>query len=87
MVFFRSKGKPLNIIQISRDLTKRYSAVTDITKVRPNKLRVSVANLKQANEIAASKLFTREYTVPSREVEIDGVVSDSSLICDDLLKF
>ena len=25
--------------------------------------------------------------VPSREVEIDGVVSDSSLTCDDLLKY
>ena len=51
--------------------------------------RVSVASLKQANEIAASELFTRKYTVdvPSREVEIDGVVSDWSLTCDDLLKY
>ena len=79
----------MNVIQISRDLTKRFSAVTDITKVRPNKLQISVASLKQANEIVASELFTREYTVyvPSREVEIDGVVSDWSLTCDDLLKY
>ena len=78
----------MNVIQLSRDLTTRYSAVTDITKVRPNKLRVSVASLKQANEIVASELFTREYTVyvPSHEVKIDGVVSESSLTCDDLLK-
>ena len=74
----------MNVIQISRDLTKRYSAVTDICKVRPNKLRVSVADLKQA----ASELFTLEYHVyvPSREVEIDGVISDSGLSYDDLKK-
>ena len=74
-------------MQISRDLTARYSAVTDISKVRANKLRVSVANLKQANGSVASELSTREYTVyvPSRKVEIDGVVNEESLTCDDLL--
>ena len=89
VVFFRPKGKPLNVLQISRDLTKRFSAVSDITKVRPNRLRVSVTSLKQANEIAACELFTREYHVyvPSREVEIDGVVSEGSLTCEDLLQF
>ena len=89
MVFFRPKGKPLNVIQISRDLTKRFSAVTEISKVKPNKLRVSVSSLKQANEIVASELFTREYHVyvPSREVEIDGVVTEASLTCEDLLQF
>ena len=88
VVFFRPKGKPLNVLQISRDLTKRFSAVSDITKVRPNRLRVSVTNLKQANGIAACELFTREYHVyvPSREVEIDGVVTESSLTCDDLMQ-
>ena len=89
VVFFRPKGKPLNILQISRDLVKRFSAVSDITKVRPNRLRVSVGSLKQANEIAACELFTREYHVyvPSREVEIDGVVSESSLTCEDLMQY
>ena len=88
VVFFRPKVKKLNILQISRDLTKRYPAVSEITKVRPDKVRVSVGDRKQANEIAASELFTREYHVyvPSRVVEIDGVVSESSLTEDDLLK-
>ena len=66
VVFFRPNGKPLNIIQISRDLIKRFAAVTDSCKVRPSKLRVSVASLKQANEIAASELFTREYRTSVR---------------------
>ena len=86
-VFFRSKGKPLNVLQISRDLRRLYSAVTLIEKVG-SKLRVSVANAKQANDIARSELFLREWNVyvPSRNVEIVGVVTEESLTEDELSK-
>lgn len=56
--------------------------------MRPDKLRVTVGNRKQANEIVACELFTLEYRVyiPSRDVEIEGVVTEASLTCDDFLK-
>ena len=44
VVFFRPIKKPLNIIQIGKDLAKQFAAVTEITKVRPNKLRVVVSS-------------------------------------------
>lgn len=87
VVYFRPKKKPLNVLQISKDLTKRFSAVRDIEKIPPNRLRVVVTNRKQANEIVAHQLFTLEYNVyiPARDVEIEGVVNDESLTKDDLL--
>ena len=56
--------------------------------MRPNKLRVVVSILKQANEIASHELFTREYRVyiPAKDVEIDGVVTEGSLTVDDILR-
>ena len=89
VVFFRPKGKALNIMQISKDLAKHFSAVTEIFKVRPDKLRVTVSCLKQANAIAGYELFTREYRVyvPARVVEIDGVVTDAGLTVEDVIKF
>lgn len=92
VVYFRPKAVPkaksLNIIQISKDLTSHYKGVIEISKVRPNKLRVVVNDLKQANDIASSELFTREYRVyvPARDVEIDGVVTDPSLTVEHLLE-
>ena len=82
------KSKSLSILQISKDLTSHYKAVTEISKIRPNKLRVVVNDLKEANDIACSELFTREYRVyvPARDVEIDGVVTDSSLSVECILK-
>ena len=91
-VYFRPKAGPkskkLNLLQISKDLTKEYKGVTEISKVRPNKLRVVVGNLKEANDIACSELFTREYRVyiPARDVEIDGVITDSSLSVECILQ-
>ena len=84
-VFFRSKGKKLNVLQITRDLKRLFSAVTLIEKVG-NKVRVSVGNAKQANEIARSELFLREWNVyvPSRDVEVVGVVTEESLTASDL---
>ena len=56
LVYFRPKAglnsKSLNILQIAKDLTLHYKNVTEIFKVRPNKLRVTVSDLKQANDIA-----------------------------------
>ena len=87
IVFFRPIKKPLNVIQIGKDLAKQFSDVTEITKVRPNKLRVVVKSLKQANAIVNFELFTREYRVyiPAKDVEIDGVVTEENLTADDLL--
>jgi len=87
VVFFRSKNKPLNVISITRDLERNFPSVTEICKVRPNKLRVVVTNPKHANEIVKCERFTIEYRVyiPSRDVEIDGVVTEESLTRDDLL--
>ncbi|XP_055613026.1 uncharacterized protein LOC129759577 [Uranotaenia lowii] len=82
VVFIRPKanGKQLNVVQITKDLA-RWPSVTCVTKVRPNKLRVVVDNHKSANEIVASKFINLEYHVyiPSRNVEIEGVISEMSL--------
>ncbi|XP_055549966.1 uncharacterized protein LOC129732771 [Wyeomyia smithii] len=92
VVYFRPKigpkSKPLNIIQISKDLESHFKSIIEISKVRPNKLRVVVKDLTQANKIATSEFFTREYHVyvPARDVEIDGVVTDSSLSSEFLLE-
>lgn len=87
VVYFRPKKKPLNVLQIAKDLNRRFSAVRDIDKIPPNRLRVVVTNRKQANEIVAHQLFTLEYNVyiPARDVEIEGVVNDESLTKNDLL--
>lgn len=85
VVYFRPKAgtnsKSLNIIQISKDLTSRFKTITEISKIRFNKLRVIVNDVEQANNIVSSEFFTREYHVyiPARDVEIDGVITDSSL--------
>ena len=66
------------------NLKRLYSAVTLIQKVGKI-LRVSVDNAKQANEIARSELFLREWnvSVPSRNVEVVGVVTEQSLTVSD----
>ncbi|XP_055598740.1 uncharacterized protein LOC129748240 [Uranotaenia lowii] len=82
VVFIRPKpnGKRLNVVQITKDLA-RWPSVTSISKVRSDKLRVVVADRKGANEIVASKFINLEYHVfvPSRNVEIEGVITEMSL--------
>ncbi|XP_062704882.1 uncharacterized protein LOC134287222 [Aedes albopictus] len=88
VVFFRPKGKRLNTVQISKDLTKRFSSVIAIDMVGTGKLRVSVGDRKQANEIVAYELFTLEYFVyiPSHQVEISGKVAEGSLTCETIMQ-
>lgn len=86
IVFFRPKTKPLNLINITRDLTRRFSGVSEIKRVHANKIRVVVNNIIHANEIVTCELFTLEYKVyiPSRIVECDGVVTEEGLSIDEL---
>lgn len=86
VVFFRPKSKPLNLINITRDLTRRFSGVSEIKRVHANKIRVVVNNIIHANEIVTCELFTLEYRVyiPSRIVECDGVVTEEGLTLDEL---
>ncbi|XP_058467951.1 uncharacterized protein LOC131440572 [Malaya genurostris] len=88
IVFFRRISKPLNILQINKGLTSRYSSIKEIIKINNDKIRVVVNNLKHANDIVSSEHFIKEYKVyiPSKDVEIDGVVTEASLSVDDLLK-
>lgn len=86
VVYFRPIKKALNVTRIAKDLVK-FSGVTLIEKVRPNKLRVTVATAKTANDIVRCQLFTMEYRVyiPCRDVEIDGVITEQSLTPEDVL--
>ncbi|XP_058449263.1 cytochrome P450 4C1-like [Malaya genurostris] len=89
---FSSKIKPEDIV-FKHDLTLKlpFDVMVQVTKrnvVKYRKLRVVVTDLKQANDIASNEIFTREYRVyvPSRMVEIDGVVREESLTVEDLMK-
>ncbi|XP_055618733.1 uncharacterized protein LOC129763562 [Toxorhynchites rutilus septentrionalis] len=86
VVFFRPKpkGKSINVIQVSKDLARLYSSVVEISKVRPNKLRVVVSDRKHANAIVIDERFSLEYRVyvPSHDVEISGVVTETGLTCE-----
>jgi hypothetical protein len=88
VVFFRPKpnGKALKVAQIAKDLARFYSSLSEITKVRPNKLRAVVTDRKQANAIVLDQRFTIEYRVyiPASDVEIEGVITEESLNCNDI---
>ncbi|XP_055634005.1 uncharacterized protein LOC129774314 [Toxorhynchites rutilus septentrionalis] len=85
VVFFRPKpnGKALRVMQIAKDLA-RYTSVSEISKVRPNKLRVVVNDRKDANKIVVDQHFTIEYRIyiPSHIVEIEGVITETGLTCE-----
>ncbi|XP_052566962.1 uncharacterized protein LOC128093590 [Culex pipiens pallens] len=86
VVFFRPKQKPLNFVQITKDLQKHYPGVVECTKLNKSKLRVIVNSAVQANQIVTDLRFSIEYRVwiPAHKVEIDGVVTDDSLSLVDL---
>ncbi|EDS29472.1 conserved hypothetical protein [Culex quinquefasciatus] len=75
VVFFRPKQKPLNFVQITKDLQKHYPGVVECTKLNKSKLRVIVNSAVQANQIVTDLRFSIEYRVwiPAHKVEIDGV--------------
>uniref|UniRef100_A0A1W7R6G6 Putative loner ele1 n=1 Tax=Aedes albopictus TaxID=7160 RepID=A0A1W7R6G6_AEDAL len=85
VVYFRRKNKPLNVLSISRDLTRKYPG-TVIHQVKQTKLRVTAPSYKAANEIAQHEAFSCEYTiyVPAREVEVEGKILDEMLTCEDI---
>lgn len=85
--FFRPKRKALYIPRVSSELATNFSAIIDIFKVTSTKLRVTVDNRFHANKIVACGLFSPEYRVyiPNRDVEIEGVVTEASLFCENFL--
>lgn len=85
VVYFRRKCKPLNMLSISRELTRKYPG-TVIHQVKASKLRVTAPSYKAANEIAQHEAFTVEYAVyvPAREVEVEGKILDEMLTCEDI---
>ncbi|XP_055640980.1 uncharacterized protein LOC129778228 [Toxorhynchites rutilus septentrionalis] len=87
IVYFRRKSKPLNVIRISKELTQKFSAVTEITRMGPDKLRVVVSSRTQANEITRCDLFAIEYRVyvPCCNVEIDGVITEKGLTRKEII--
>ena len=86
VVYFRPKNKPLRVTQISKDLN-RYSSVLEIMKVGRDKLRVILADRKQANLVVIDTRFTIEYRVyiPSDTVEIDEVVTEENITSTELM--
>ena len=90
VVYFRPKpnGKRLNAIAIARDLQNGFPSVSNIQKVRPDKMRAVVGNLKEANAIVRSEKFTIEYRVyiPARDVECDGKITEEGLTAAELLQ-
>ena len=90
VVYFRPKpnGKRLNLISIARDLRSGYPSISQIERVSPNKMRVIVGSLKEANAIASCEKFTIEYRVyiPARDVECYGKVTEESLTASELMK-
>lgn len=86
-VFFRQIEKPLDTTTISNDLHKQYRSIQQIRKITLKKIRVVVTDRNDANAIVKNKLF-QQYRVyiPSEEVEIDGVIEDSSLNVQDILE-
>ncbi|XP_062557859.1 uncharacterized protein LOC134222710 [Armigeres subalbatus] len=76
----------LNKLQIAKDLAKSFRGIEEVNAPSRNKLRITVSDREQANKIAACELFLREYHVyiPSREVEVAGVVTEPYLSCVDI---
>ena len=89
VVYFRPKanGKPVNLRNISRDLENGFPSVSLIHRVNPDKVRVVVGNLKEANSIVRCEKFTLEYRVyiQAKDVECDGKIFEQGLSAADLL--
>lgn len=89
VVYFRKKEKPINVLLISSEIYKKYSSVKEIKKISLDKLRVIFSSRDDANSLLESKLFISSYRVyaPCDFCEINGVIYDETLDCDDVRKF
>ena len=74
----RPKPKRVNIVNISRDLANGFPSVSEIKRVNPDKVRVVVGNLKEANAIVRCEKITLEYRVYilAKDVECDGKINE-----------
>uniref|UniRef100_A0A2M4BP83 Putative loner n=1 Tax=Anopheles marajoara TaxID=58244 RepID=A0A2M4BP83_9DIPT len=88
-VFIMPREAPLDTLAITRALTAKYKSVTDVFRVKPNKLQVTVGDRMQANAIAADPTLTSRYRVyiPGSRVEVAGVVEDVGIPPEEILKY
>lgn len=89
VVYFRKKERPINVLLISAEVYKRYKSVKEIKKVSLDKLRVVFGSRGDANALLESNLFQNSYRVyaPCDSCEINGVIYDETLCCDDIINF
>lgn len=89
VVFFRKKEKPINVLLISSEVYKLYKSVKEIKKISLDKLRVVFGSREDANALLESKLFYNSHRVyaPCDSCEINGIIYDESLDCEDVLNY
>lgn len=88
-VFFRKIDKPLNLLLISAELHQRFKTVKEIKQVELRKIRVTMSDRNEANEVVILPRFRGLYRVyiPSAEVEIDGVAYDEMISPEEVLQY
>ena len=88
VVFFRPKNKPLRVMQICKTLKKDYTSLTEIFKVKTDKLKATFSDPRQANAVVQDPNFNIEYRVyiPARVVETEGVITEADLTEEDIMK-
>uniref|UniRef100_A0A0N8ES57 CCHC-type domain-containing protein n=1 Tax=Aedes aegypti TaxID=7159 RepID=A0A0N8ES57_AEDAE len=87
-VFFRKIDRPLNLLLISAELNQKFKTVKEIKQVELRKIRVTMSDRNEANEVVVLPRFKGLYRVyiPSAEVEIDGVVYDEVISPEEVVK-
>ena len=60
-VFMMPGKSELNLVAITASLHKSYPAVTDVFRVRTNRIRITVSDRMQANAIAADNAEVLQY--------------------------
>ena len=77
-VFMMPGKSDFKLVAITASLHKSYPAVTDVFRVRTNRIRITVSDRMHANAIAADPQFTDHYRVyiPGGIVEVAGVEED-----------
>lgn len=66
-----------------------YKSVKEIKKISLDKLRVIFGSRDDANSLLESKLFCNSYRVyaPCDSCEINGIIYDEDLDCNDIVNF